>query len=98
MFLPGSQPFGPADLSSRPQLTFRAKGNERTYRVQLICQNAGQVLPEHRFDLTDEWTEVVIDMNTVGDCDLTGIMAIVYSAFEPGEFQFQLDDVELSAE
>ncbi len=98
MFLPGAQPFGPADLSSRPQLTFWAKGDEGNYRVQLICQNSGQVPPEYSFELTDEWIQIGIDLGTVGGCDTAGIMAVIFSAMEPGEFQFQLDDVELSAE
>src|SRR5690606_30882891 len=69
MFMPGSQPFGPANLSSRSNLHFWARGEAGPYRIQLFCQNTGQVPPEHGFELTDEWQEIEIDLSTVGDCD-----------------------------
>lgn len=93
MFMPGAQPFGPTDLSSHPELVFAAKGTPGEYRIQLFCQNTGQTPPEHRFDLSEEWTEVSVDLSTVGGCDVSGLMAVIFSAIEPGEFEFQLDDV-----
>lgn len=93
MFMPGSVPFGPADLSSRPELNFWATGDAGTYRIQLFCQNTGQVPPEYTFDLSDEWTEMSVDLSTVGSCDTAGLMAVIFSASEPGEFSFRLDDV-----
>ena len=94
MFMPGSQPFGPANLSSRPNLHFWALGDPGTYRIQLFCQNTGQIPPEQTFELTDEWQEFEIDLSTVGTCDTSGLMAVIFSAIELGEYQFQLDDVE----
>lgn len=93
MFMPGAQPFGPANLSNRPVLNFWARGDAGQYRIQLFCQNTGQVPPEHVFELGDEWQEIEIDLSTVGQCDVSGLMAVIFSAIEPGEFQFQLDDV-----
>ena len=94
MFMPGAVPFGPADLSSRPELSFQAKGDPGEYRIQLFCQNTGQVPPEHRFPLGEEWAQVSVDLTSVGGCDTSGVMAVVFSATEPGEYVFQLDDVE----
>lgn len=93
MFMAGAQPFGPADLASRPQLTFWAKGDQGTYRVQIHCQDTGLYPPEQHFDLTKEWSEVTIDLHTLGGCTLAGLVAVIFSAFEPGEFKFHLDDV-----
>ncbi len=93
MFMPGSQPFGPADLSSRSNLHFQARGDAGPYRIQLFCRNTGQVPPEHRFELSDEWQEFEIDLSTVGNCDTSGLMAVIFSAVEPGEYTFQLDEV-----
>lgn len=93
MFMPGAQPFGPADLSSRPVLSFNVQGQPGNYRVQLFCQNTGQVPPEQTFDVGEEWSAVRIDLSQVGGCDVAGLMAVIFSAQEPGDYRFLLDDV-----
>lgn len=94
MFMPGAQPFGPADLSSKPNLHFWARGDGGPYRIQLFCQNSGQVPPEATFETTAEWQAFEIDLSTVGECDTSGLMAVIFSAMEPGDFVFWLDEVE----
>lgn len=93
MFMPGAQPFAPADLSSKSNLTFSAMGDPGTYRVQLFCQNLGQAPGETTFDVTDQWQEYEIALNEVGGCDPTGVMAVIFSSGEAGEFSLQIDDV-----
>lgn len=61
--------------------------------VQLFCQNTGQVPPEQAFEVTEEWSEVRIDLSQVGGCDVLGLMAVIFSAQEPGDHMFRLDDV-----
>src|SRR5690606_39142540 len=55
MFKPGATPFGQADLSRRPNLTFAARGEGVPLRIQLFCTPTGQVPPEWAFAVTDEW-------------------------------------------
>ncbi len=93
MFMPGAQPFGPADLSSKPNLHFWARGDGGPYRIQLFCQNSGQVPPEATFETTAEWQAFEIDLSTVGECDTSGLMAVIFSAMEPGDFVFWIDEV-----
>lgn len=93
MFMPGAQPFAPADLSSRPTLSFNVTGEPGTLRLQLFCQNTAQIPPEQTFEVTEEWTGVSIDLSSVGDCDTAGLMAVIFSAIEPGDFSFRLDNV-----
>lgn len=97
MFMPGVQPFVPSDLSARPVLSFQVRGQPGTYRVQLFCQNTGQVPPEQTFEVSEEWSEVSMDLSQVGGCDTAGLMAVIFSAQEPGDYTFQLDDVRFSA-
>ncbi|HZJ09793.1 MAG TPA: hypothetical protein VFD39_08870, partial [Trueperaceae bacterium] len=94
MFMPGAQPFGPADLSSKPNLHFWAKGEGDPYRIQLFCQNLGQVPAETSFETAAEWQEYDVALGEVGGCDVSGLMAVIFSAGQPGEFSFQIDDVE----
>ncbi|HET8985372.1 MAG TPA: amidohydrolase family protein [Trueperaceae bacterium] len=97
MFMPGATPFGPADLSDRSTLVFAARSvtadDSTDLRIQLFCANSGQVPPEWGFEVTDEWQQYEVDLGTVGDCDPSGVMAIIFSASEVGEYAFQLDDV-----
>lgn len=95
MFMPGPTPFGPADLSSRPTLSFAARGEAAPLRIQLFCASTGQIPPEWAFEVSDEWQEYEVDLGTVGECDPSGVMAIIFSASQPGEYSFQLDDVTL---
>ncbi len=94
MFMPGSQPFAPADLSTKPTLHFAAKGTEGAFRVQLFCQNLGQAPAETSFETTGEWQDYAVELSEVGGCDPAGVMAVIFSAGQPGEFSLQLDDVE----
>ncbi|HLU82657.1 MAG TPA: amidohydrolase family protein, partial [Trueperaceae bacterium] len=93
MFMPGAAPFAPADLSSRPNLSFSARGDGSPLRIQLFCANTGQVPPEWAFETSDEWQQYEVDLGTVGDCDPTGVMAVIFSASQAGEYSFLLDDV-----
>ena len=100
MFMPGAAPFAPADLSSRPTLTFAARGDSASgeptpLRIQLFCATTGQVPPEWTFEASGEWQEYEVDLGTIGECDPSGVMAIIFSASQPGEYAFQLDDVTL---
>ncbi len=96
MFTPGAAPFSPFDLSGKPTLQFWAKGEGGPYRVQLICTNSGQVPPEQPFDVSPEWQAISLDLTTFGQCDLTSVVAIIFSAGPTaGTFSLQLDDVSL---
>jgi hypothetical protein len=93
-FSPAAVFFAPFDLSSKPTLHFWARGEGGPYRVQLFCQNTSQVPPEQPFAVTQEWQEYRLDLTTFGDCDITGVLAVIFSAgTAPGTFSFQLDDV-----
>ena len=45
--------------------------------------------------MTDEWQQYEVDLGTVGECNPSGVMAIIFSASQPGEYSFQIDDVAL---
>ncbi len=94
MFMPGAQPFAPADLASKPSLHFFARGEGGPYRVQVFCQNLGQIPAEQPFEVADEWQAYRFDLTTFNSCDASGVQAVIFSAGQPGTFSFQLDTVE----
>jgi hypothetical protein len=92
--MPSAIPFGPFDLSGKPTLHFWAKGEGGPYRVQLFCDNVGQVPPEQPFAVTSEWQEVLLDLSTFDSCNVEGVQSIIFSAGPtPGAFSFQIDEV-----
>lgn len=93
MLMPGSVPFGPADLSAVPVLSFAAAGEPADYRLQLFCQNSAQMPMEWGFSVTPEWSTFQVDLAEVGNCEVSGVMALIFSSGTPGEFAFMLDDV-----
>ena len=93
MYMPGAFPFAPADFSAVPVLAFDARSDEPgQYRVQIFCENVGQVPPEWQFETGSEWQEYSVDLSELG-CETGGLMSVIFSASEVGEFQFQLDNV-----
>lgn len=93
-YYPGATAFGPFDLSSKPTLSFMAKGEGGPFRIQLFCDNVGQVPPERSFEATSEWQAFTFDLSTFDGCNISATQAIIFSAGPaPGSFMLQLDDV-----
>ena len=94
MFMPGAEPFAGADLSNKPTLHFFAKGENGPYRVQVFCDNLGQIPAEQPFEVGPEWQPYALDLATFNGCDAGGVQAVVFSAGPgPGAFAFFLDEV-----
>lgn len=93
-YYPGATAFSPFDLSGKPTLSFMAKGEGGPFRIQLFCDNVGQVPPEQAIETTAEWQEFTFDLSTFDDCNIAATQAIIFSAGPtPGNFTLQLDDV-----
>lgn len=92
-YMPGPAPFAPFNVSSKPTLTFWAKG-EGQIRLQVFCENVGQVPPEEPIPVTSEWQEFTFDLSNFGGCNHQALQALIFSAGPtPGEFSFQIDEV-----
>jgi hypothetical protein len=71
----------------------QAKGEGALLRVQLFCDNVGQVPPEQPIPVTAEWQEFSFDLTTF-DCNVEALQAVIFSAGPTaGEFSFQIDEV-----
>lgn len=91
MFSPGAQPFQPADLSSKKELRFRARGDGKTYRVLFFNASKGYTPSTQTFVAGSDWTEHAFPL--VDGKDLTSIMFV--GGPQPGEFSLEIDDVRL---
>lgn len=93
IYMPGTPPFSPFDLSSKPTLNFWAKGEGGPFRIQLFCEGVAQTPPEQPIDVGTEWQEFAVDLSTFEGCNVAGVQAIIFSAGPtPGQFSLQIDE------
>ncbi|HEX9986021.1 MAG TPA: CIA30 family protein [Thermoanaerobaculia bacterium] len=95
MWSPTSTPMQPANLSSKTELHFYAKGDGRTYRVMLFTRAGGMMPLSRTFVAGPQWTEVTMPWKAFGT-DGKDIMTIIFAGGpQPGAFALQVDEVEL---
>ncbi|MFZ5636081.1 MAG: CIA30 family protein [Pseudomonadota bacterium] len=97
MYFPARVPMQPADFGSRSTLTFRVRGDGRSYNAMLFSGRQMQSLPSMRpFVAGREWTEVRIPLADFTGADLARVRGIAFTAGQPqGAFAFEIDDVKV---
>jgi imidazolonepropionase-like amidohydrolase len=97
MFAPGQTPMAPANLSSKQELHFFAKGEEgRSYAIMLFTRSAGRMPVTRPFTTSSEWKEVVMPIVSFQGIDAHDLMGIAFVASgTPGAFRLLIDDVRL---
>lgn len=95
MFFPSKVPMQPADLSSRSELVFHARGDGRRYQLMLF-HGSQQIPSMQSFEAGPEWKEIRIGLKGFDGADLARVRAIAITAGQPeGAFAFRIDRVEL---
>jgi len=95
MWSPTPVPMQPANLSSKQELRFLAKGDGKTYRVMLFAQSKGMIPLMQTFVAGSEWSEVTMTWKAFGT-DGSDVMAIIFAGGpQPGSFALQVDQVQL---
>lgn len=96
IWFPGHEPMRPADLSDKKELTFWARGKAASYNLMLMSGNPGGIPLYAAFVTTPKWKEYHIPLATsFPNADLKQVYFLAFSAANPGEFQFDLDQVTL---
>ncbi|MEP6507543.1 MAG: CIA30 family protein [Gemmatimonadales bacterium] len=96
MFMAGSQPMQPADLSGAKSVHFWAKGDGGTYKIMLFAQSKGMQPLMQDFVAGPEWKEY--DFPFIGFDGLDGhdILGVAFTGGpNPGKFAMQIDEVSL---
>jgi hypothetical protein len=95
MFYPGDKPFAPADLSGKKSISFWAKGDGQLARVMLFAQKFGRQPASQEFTPGKEWKQFRFELSSFNKSDGADIMGLLFTGGpRPGEFEFQLDDVQ----
>jgi imidazolonepropionase-like amidohydrolase len=96
MFSPGVQVFAPANLSSKKEILFHARGDGQTYRVLVFAASKGQTPLQQTFVAGADWQEHVFPISAFGGIDGRDIQSImVVGGPKPGPFSIRIDDVRL---
>jgi beta-glucosidase len=99
LFVPGSSPNDPANLSAEKEIRFWAKGDGQTYALVFITQKrsgrSGEMPAMTTFVAGPEWKQYSFPFSTF-ETDGGDIMSIAFArAQTPGKFTFELDQVEM---
>lgn len=96
MFSPGPGPMIPANLSSKKEISFRVKGDGKTYQVMVYAKNLGYIPSIKTFVAEPEWKQLTFRLSEFKGADASGLIGILFAGGpSPGEYSFQIDDVIL---
>ena len=94
MFSPGRQVFQPANLASKKELRFWARGDGKTYRVFVFAESKGYTPLVQTFVAGQEWKEYVMPFSAFGGLDGRDVMAVIFGGGPaPGSFEFRVDNI-----
>jgi hypothetical protein len=95
VFMPGTAPMAPANLSGANTLRFKVRGDGASYNVAML--GAGVQVPVSRpFTAGKEWREVRMALADFKGIDTGAITMIGFHAGPtPGTYTFELADVRL---
>ncbi len=96
MFSPGDGPMAPANLSSKKEISFWAKGDGKEYRVMLFATSQGYMPAIQSFVTGPEWKQFTFPISSFNGMDGSDLNGIFFGGGpEPGSFSFQIDEVRL---
>lgn len=94
MFYPGLSAMAAANLSSKKEISFWAKGDGRTYNVMLFAPSRNFIPLTRTFVAGAEWKEFKFTFAQFNDYDARDLAGLFIGAGLPaGKFAAQIDDV-----
>ena len=97
MFSPGASMMSPANLSSKDEVSFWARGDGKTYRLMLFARSHGFQPEIKSFVAGPEWKRFTFRISEFGGMDGSDLTGILFSGGPArGQFVLQIDDVVLS--
>ena len=95
MFVPGSVPMAPVNLSGKKTICFWTRGDGRTYQVMLLSKRRGSMPVMRSFTSGSGWSKIVMPISAFGT-DASDLQGLIFAGVAlPGHFAFVIDDVRL---
>ncbi len=95
MFSPGAAQMQAADISANQSISFWAKGEGDDCQVMFFFQKRGFMPSMKTFKAEKDWTKYSFKISDFDGCDGTDVLGIWFGKGTPGEFKFQIDQVQL---
>ncbi len=94
MFFPGPAPMEPANLSSKKEISFWAKGDNKTYRVMIFSRSRGFRPGTRTFVAGPEWKRYSFRLSEFDGLDGHDVTGVTFAGGPaPGKFALQIDDL-----
>jgi imidazolonepropionase-like amidohydrolase len=94
MFYPGAAEMTPANLSSKKEIFFWAKGDGNTFRLMLFATSHGFQPAFRTFVAGPEWKQFTFQISDFDGMDGSDLMGLLFAGGPgPGKFVLQIDDV-----
>lgn len=97
-FLAGPSMQQGIDLSAWDALSFRARGDGGSYSVMLFSESLGRQPATVRFGAGGSWQRHVFPLQDFRGVDGSGLIGVLFSGGDPGDFRFRIDDVRFVRE
>ncbi len=96
IFMPGAQPFAPADLGEATQLHFWARGTGGGFAVLAFSPATGQRPAQTAFTVTEAWREIEIPFASIQGFDPSQAQALaIVASGATGPFHMEIADIRL---
>ena len=93
-FFPGSPPMSPANLSSKKEISFWAKGDGKTYRIMIYTKAGGYMPATREFVAGQEWKQFRLKLSDFGGTEGHDMTSVMFAGGPAtGKFSFQIDEV-----
>jgi imidazolonepropionase-like amidohydrolase len=94
LFSPGSAMMQPVNLSSKKAISFRARGDGKTYSIMTFSMSGAFSRAEKSFVAGKEWQKHRFELKDFAGCDGSGLMGVFFGGGPAtGPFELLIDDV-----
>jgi beta-glucosidase len=95
LFVPGTSPIEPVNLSGKKTISFWAKGDGKTYALAVGTQSTQNQMPAIKtFVAGPEWTQYSFPLSSFAT-DGHDLTNLAFAQSQTGKFQFEIDQVEI---
>ncbi len=99
LFSPGSAMMQPANLSSKKAISFRARGDGKTYSIMTFSMSGGFSRAEKHFVAGKGWEPHRFELKDFDGCDGSGLMGVFFGGGPAtGPFELLIDEVRFESE
>jgi hypothetical protein len=94
LFSPGAGMMAPANLSSKKAISFRARGDGKTYSIMTFSMAGAFARVEKAFVAGKEWQSHRFELKDFDGCDTSALMGVFIGAGpQTGSYELLIDDV-----